>query len=297
MRVKVIINPAAGLAEPVLPVLNDVFGPAGIEWDVAVTHRGGDGLAAAREAVEQGFDVIGVYGGDGTIAEVATALADGGPPMLVLPGGTGNALANELGIPPVLAEAAALAMEDASEVRLIDLGQVGERRFVLRLTMGFETALLGAATREMKDRYGWLAYALAGVQTLADPPFARYSVVIDGVAFETEGLAAVVANSASIGVGGAMLVENADICDGILDFIVLQNANLPSLLASVADVAQGQEPRGLLRWRGKDIRVVATPRQSILIDGEEAGRTPVEVRVSPQALGVLVPKKTAGEPG
>lgn len=63
MRVKVIINPAAGQAEPILSVLNDVLGRAGIEWDVAITHKSGDGLIAARAAAGQGYDLIGAYGG------------------------------------------------------------------------------------------------------------------------------------------------------------------------------------------------------------------------------------------
>ena len=69
MRVKVIINPAAGQSEPILSVLNDVFGRAGIEWDVAITHKSGDGLIAARAAAGQGYDLIGAYGGDGSVAE------------------------------------------------------------------------------------------------------------------------------------------------------------------------------------------------------------------------------------
>ena len=79
--------------------------------------------------------------------------------MLLLPGGTGNALADDLGIPSTLAQAAALANGDLSEIRLVDLGRIGDRWFVLRLTAGFEAEMVAAATREMKDRYGWLAYA------------------------------------------------------------------------------------------------------------------------------------------
>ena len=70
-RAMIIINPAAGKAEPILSVLNDVFGPAGIDWQVSITHKAGDGAAAARAAAEEGFDLIGAYGGDGTVAEVA----------------------------------------------------------------------------------------------------------------------------------------------------------------------------------------------------------------------------------
>ena len=288
-RVKIVINPAAGKAEPVLSVLNDVFGPEEIEWDVAITHKAGDGVTAAAEAADQGFDLIGVYGGDGSVAEVASALAEGGPPILLLPGGTGNALADDLGIPPLLADAAALALEGRSEVRRVDLGRVGKRWFVLRLAMGLEVKMVDATSREMKERFGWLAYALSGVQALAEPPIATYTITVDGRTFECEGLAAMVANSASTGVAGTKLASDIDVSDGLLDVVVVQRANLPSLLGSAAAAAQGQEPPGLGRWSGKVIRVNASPAQAVLADGEEAGMTPVDVSIAAGAVGVLVP--------
>lgn len=292
-RVKIIINPASGTPEPVLSVLNEVFAPAGIEWDIALTHASGDGVTAARVAVEQGYDVVGVYGGDGTVAEVASALAQDGPPMLLLPGGTGNALADELGIPTTLADAAALVLEDAAEVRRIDLGQVGERFFVLRITMGIETALVDAATREMKDRMGWLAYLVAGVQALADPQTATYSITVDDESFTVEGVAAMVANSASVGrLSGVKMARGVDVSDGMLDVVVARSAALPSLLGSAASAAAGQEPSGLDRWTGRRIRIEASPPQKLLADGEDAGITPVDVTILPAAVGVLVPAAT-----
>ena len=288
-RAMIIINPAAGKAEPILSVLNDVFGPAGIDWQVSITHKAGDGAAAARAAAEEGFDLIGAYGGDGTVAEVASALVGDGPPLLVLPGGTGNALADDLGIPPLLAAAAALATGEASEVRRVDLGRVGEQSFVLRLTMGVEAAMVDATTQESKERFGWLAYAISGIQALAVPPVATYRITVDGETFEAEGVAAMVANSASTGVAGVRLATEINVSDGLLDVVVVQSAALPSLLASAADAAQGLEPRGVSRWSGREIRVESTPVQAVLADGEDAGSTPVDVTVVPGAVGVLVP--------
>jgi YegS/Rv2252/BmrU family lipid kinase len=294
MRVKVIINPAAGQAEPMLSVLNDVFGPAGIEWDVAITHGPGDGVAAAREAADKGFDLIGAYGGDGSVAEVAAGLAAGGPPILLLPGGTGNALAEDLGIPPNLADAAALAIGDAGEVKRVDMGRWGKRLFVLRMTMGFEAALVRDTTREMKDRYGWLAYALTGLQALSDPPISAYSITVDGQTVECEGIAAIIANSASTGVPGVRIAEEVDVSDGLLDVVVVRSSDLPTLLGSAADAAQGIQPRMLSRWRGKEMHVEASPVEAVLADGEEAGSTPVDVTVVPGAVGVIVPKSAEG---
>lgn len=290
MRIKVIINPAAGKADPILSVLNDVFGPAGIEWDVDITHKRGDGVAAARAAARQGYDLIGAYGGDGSVGEVVSGLAEGGPPILLLPGGTGNVLAEDIGIPPGLAEAAALAVGDAGEVRRVDIARSGKRVFVLRLTTGFEADLVSATTKDMKERFGWFAYALAGLQTISDAPMYTYSMTIDGKAVESEGLAAVVANSAGTGVPGLRMADDVDVSDGLLDVFVLQRADLPGLIGSAADAMQGQQPRIMSRWRGKSIRVETAQPQAVIADGEDAGLTPVDVTVVPGAVGILVPR-------
>ena len=149
MRLLVVANPGSGQPEPVLSVLNDAFGPAEIDWDVAVTHGPGDGYEATLRGIESGYELICAYGGDGTVTEVASALTRGGPPMGILPGGTGNGLAGDLGIADTLAAAAALIAGSDYEVRLVDMGHMGDRWFILRATMGFEATVVEAATREM----------------------------------------------------------------------------------------------------------------------------------------------------
>ena len=290
MRVKVVINPGAGQPEPVLSILNDTLGAAGIEWDVAVTHLQGDGFAAARVAVDEGWDLIGAYGGDGTLAEVASALAQGGPPMAVLPGGTGNALAEDLGIPRTLEEATALVASGDYDLRRIDMGLAGDTSFILRLTMGFEASLVEAATREMKDRYGWLAYAFAGLRQLSSPPTAHYHIDVDGEVVEVDGLACIVANSASTGILGVRIADDVSLSDGLLDVVVIGLPDLASYLGSAADAATGQPPRAVSRWKGKRIRVESSPPQSVLADGEPIGMTPVEASATPGAITVVVPK-------
>jgi len=290
MRVKVIINPAAGQAEPILSVLNDVFAPAGIDWEVDITHKSGDGVAAARQAADEGYDLIGAYGGDGSVSEVVSGLVAGGPPILILPGGTGNALAADLGIPPGLAEAAALAVGGAGQVRRVDVGRSGKRYFVLRLTTGFEAEMVSAATQEMKDRFGWLAYAFSGLMAISDAPMTMYRMTVDGAEVECEGLAALVANSAMVGVSSLRIATDVDVSDGLLDVVVVQRADLPGLIGSAADAVQGRQPRVMSRWRGKKIHVETTPPQAVLTDGEDAGMTPVDVTIVPGAVGVLVPK-------
>ena len=107
-NIHVIINPAAGQNDTVLNKLNAVFHPAGVNWDVSITKASGDATHYAREAIEAGVDIVCAYGGDGTVMEVAHAVQSGEVPMAILPGGTANLMAVELGIPKDLTEAARL---------------------------------------------------------------------------------------------------------------------------------------------------------------------------------------------
>jgi YegS/Rv2252/BmrU family lipid kinase len=286
----IIINLGAGQPEPVLSILNDTLGEAGLEWDVAITHKAGDGFTEAKKAADEGYDLVCSYGGDGTLSEVAAALCGSSTPMGILPGGTGNGLAEDLGIPSDLEAAAAFIASQAYELRSVDIGRLGEKLFVLRVTMGFETSVVEDATRKLKDKFGWLAYAFAGLKTAADPPKAMYRIEVDGKSYEAEGVACIVANSASTGVMGMKLSDKVDVSDGQLDVIIAETTDLATLAESTADAVGGSEPRSFCRWRGTKIKVESTPAQSVLADGEDAGKTPVEVSLIPGALKIAVPR-------
>jgi diacylglycerol kinase family enzyme len=98
-RIVVIANPAAGQDEPVLGTMNKVFGASEYKWDLWLTKQGGDGKRLALQAIEEAADIVAVYGGDGSVREVASALAGSDVPMAILPGGTANVMSVELGIP------------------------------------------------------------------------------------------------------------------------------------------------------------------------------------------------------
>lgn len=233
-RVHVIINPAAGSDEPILNTLNTVFNDLSIDWDAFVTKKGGDAERMAREAVAAGVDAVACYGGDGTVLEVASGLIDSPVPLCILPGGTGNVLSIELGIPNTLAEAAALLGEESTEVRALDMGRANGHLF-FHLGLGLEGEMIKGADREKKDSAGLFAYIRSALSTLQDATPSHYRITVDDQQYETEGVNLMITNFGSIGVAGLKLAHNIDMSDGLLDVLVLRRADIGTLLSAAAN--------------------------------------------------------------
>jgi len=195
-KVHVVINPAAGKDEPIMNVLNDVFHPAGVDWDISITHKSGDGTRLAAEAAASGVDLVAAYGGDGTQMEIANGLLGTGVPQAILPGGTGNAMAHDLGISLNLREAAELIVTSPKRCA-VDLAKKGDTVFMLRAYAGFSAD--EAASREEKDKYGQLAYVQAGLKFIKEVPAAHYKATVDGEVIEGEALICFILNAGSIG--------------------------------------------------------------------------------------------------
>ena len=297
-RVHVIINPAAGQSSPVLATLNSVFHPLGVDWDVFITKQAGDGTRLAQEAVAAGVDAVGVYGGDGTVMEVARGLIGSDVPLAIFPGGTANVVSVELGIPSNLAEAVALVCGDACATRSLDMGEINGEYFLLRVGLGLEAQMVEGADRDLKDRMGVFAYALSALQALREPQPAHYTITIDGEEMESDGVACIIANAGSMGVGALTLAPTIDVSDGLLDVVVMRQADLFSLLTVVKNVVTGAPPgadanQPMQHWQGREITVVPSPPQSVQVDGEVIETAHITARVVPQAVKVIVPRPPA----
>ena len=117
--------------------------------------------------MENGTDGVAAYGGDGTVAEVASGLVDTNTSLAVLPGGTANIMSVELGIPIDLTQACHIACDPHSLVRQVDMGQVNDHWFILRV--GLEATMVATADRSLKDKLGVFAYRWSAVQNLCQP--------------------------------------------------------------------------------------------------------------------------------
>ncbi len=294
-RLAVIINPASGREQPVLKILNMALHDAHVDWEIFVTKESCDARRFAKKAVQARADAVVVFGGDGTVNEVASALVRTNIPLGIIPGGTMNVMASEMKIPTRLEEACVLAVNPPENIRVVDVGKIGRNYFLLRAATGFQAESVDGADRSLKNRFGVLAYALAGLQLIADPPVSRYTLTLDGQVEECEGVTCIVANSGATWLSGISLAPTIDTCDGLLDVIVVRKADLPSLISLAASVVAGSEnPQALLHWQVKRAAITADPTQKVQADGEMIGQTPIRVNVVPRALGVIVPPDETG---
>ena len=289
-NVHVIINPAAGQNEPILNILNDVFHPKGVNWDISLTHQSGDATRLAKDAVALGVDLVAAYGGDGTQMEVANGLLGTGVPQAILPGGTGNAMAHELKVPINTRQAAELIVSSPKR-RAIDLAKIGDQIFMLRAYCGLSADQ--AASREQKDKYGQLAYVQAALKFIREVPETHYRAMVDGEVIEGEALIVFILNAGSI--GGVMGIEipeigDVSVSDGYLDLYAITKGVKPLRAISKYLLHRENDANvGVYCWKGKAITIEAATEQDVWVDGEIGGKTPFTVTALPQALEIVVP--------
>lgn len=285
-RIHIVINPAAGRDEPILNVLNDIFHEHGVDWEVSVTKKYGDAAEQARAAISRGVSLVAGYGGDGTQHELANALVGSGVTLGVLPGGTGNGFAHELGLPQKLDEAARLLCT-SSRTRAMDAVRIGDKYFIQRLYTGTEPEQ--QTSREMKDKYGPLAY-FANMFQQRNNTEVNYRLTIDGVVHEFPAMRVYVVNSGQTKSGRSITGALSAPDDGVLEVFALDAHNVESLKAAAERFLDYDTPISeRYFWRGREIIIDAEPDQPIWTDGEYYGRTPVTITVIPGAVNVVVP--------
>ena len=146
------------------------------------------------------------------------------------------------------------------------------------------------ASREMKDKYGLLAYPLASMRVMHNMQVLPHLITVDGDIIEAEGFLSLIINT---GVpGGIKFPDHPDIDpgDGLLDLIMLNKSiqSLRSFASYRLDI--GQSKAHVQHWRGKEISVQINPPQMVWIDGEEHGKTPFTASVLPSAIQIVAPE-------
>ena len=293
-HIHIIINPAAGKKGPVLALINEALKDSGIRWEMMITQKAGDGVGFAKTAVKEGVDAVVVYGGDGTMMEAASGLIGSEIPLVILPGGSANVLANELNIPKKLKEAFALIHKNPHEIRAVDMGQYNNHYFITGLSLGFGADLVKGADRQTKNKFGILAYFFATEKALKKLKLSTYHLKIDGKDHTVKGITCIVNNVGNLGFTKISLDKHIDISDGLFDIIVVRKANLSLLKLMIITLFKRERPENyelVEHWQGRQISVSSDRKQIIQCDGEVIENVSFHIKIIPSSVKILVPKK------
>jgi YegS/Rv2252/BmrU family lipid kinase len=298
MRVTIIINTRAGAgARRLAPAeaaarSQAALGAAGVDAAVWLTEGPGHARELARRAVETGADVVCAWGGDGTVNDVASALLGTRAALAVVPAGSGNGFARDLGIP--LDIEAALDVVVRGETRVIDAGEVNGRPFVNVSGLGFDAHVAHrfAGRSVARGQWAYVRVAWGGIFGFR-PPVVR--IEADGCEiWNGPALAVAIANTRQWG-SGALIAPAARPDDGRLDVVAVAPRSVPSLLLQAPRLWAGTigRARGVVMRPFATLVIDASVDTPWHVDGEPAGFTRrVHARVRPACLRVKVPAQT-----
>jgi YegS/Rv2252/BmrU family lipid kinase len=281
-RTCIIINPAARGARARLRRLEGIAVGAVIK----TTAGPGDAEAQAERAVDQGYETIVAAGGDGTINEVVNGIGTAPVALGILPMGTVNVFAMELGLPFNLE--AAWKVIRGHKIRPIDLASANGHLFVQMAGVGLDAQIVQRNKRDIKAVLGPLSYLLTATRVAAEkPPVVR--VISEGRP-TVEGSFVLVGNGRFYG-GPFALFNEADPQDGLLDICVFKKMNYLALIRYFRGALFGSLSRfsDVTYFKARKLTVEADRSVPLEADGELAGHAPVEFSLRRRKLKVLVP--------
>lgn len=288
-RVLLIVNPASRLGRRALPKAQRAFVDMGVQCDTKVTDSPGHGARIAAEYAHS-YDAVFTLGGDGTAIEVVGALAQMGPPVGILPGGTGNIVARTLGI-PLRSGRAVRALLEGDEAR-IDLGRLATgQRFAIGMGVGLDASMIAGAPGPLKRRLGFFAYVLSATRAVFRMEKFTVRLTVDGEVTECEAAAVLVANFGAVLNDLIVFGDGIRRDDGLLNACIYSPKNLRDAMRIFWMMSRKKfQPDPCVTYRsGKNFRIETIPPRLGQADGELLGNSPFEVTVEPLAGRVLVP--------
>lgn len=297
-RLAVVLNPIK-VADP--HAFRRTVNASAIEagWDTPLwfeTTVDDAGREMTHAALTAGADVVVAAGGDGTVRVVASELARTGVSLGILPAGTGNLLARNLGLPLQMAPALEVVLR--GQDRAIDLvGMTGDgmeetEHFAVMGGLGLDAAIMQGAPDDLKKRMGWPAYFVSGVRHMRDPAIRVEIAVDDEPPVKHRARTVVIGNVGTL-TGGIPLLPDATPDDGLLDVVVVAPPRFLGWFGVLFRVLTRRRrvDERLNRMTGRRVVIKAaheTPRQ---LDGDACGAgTEVRAEVEPGVLLVRVPR-------
>lgn len=295
-----IVNPSSGteqagaLSSVAEEKLAEIYDKVTIKY----TEKGGDATAFAKAAAEQGIAAVFAMGGDGTVNETISGLAEQEyrPDFSFVPLGTVNDLARSLGIPMDPKEA--IAHLDSLEEKKLDIGKVNDHYFANVVALGTIPTAVQEVDVEQKTKLGPLAYFIEGTKALANYESHTFDIVVDGEKITQDSILVLIALTSSVG-GFEKLLPKAEIDDGYLHLIALKGSAIMDKLNIIPKIFTGKAPEDdkilYRKFTLGSIEVQEVEEMTANVDGDEGDKLPLTLKVLPQHLTVLVPKKADNE--
>ena len=300
MKIALIVNPRSGKrkAESIVQHAHELAEKHGHTIEVSIIAKAGDGKVFAQKAIKENFDRVISAGGDGTLNAIACGLIGSQVPLGIIPLGTGNQLAANLGIPPDVERAVEVAVR--GQARAIDIGQLGDGSyFALMAGAGWDAEVMNSCSRELKERWGFGAYLFQGLKRVAAPPSALYRIEVDGAEFEVRAATVLIANAgqlfSSLFPVEVRIAPDTSFQDGLLDICIFAPRTLPDVAAVLWKVARRQyvgDDR-MIYLQARQVRIEADPSVVTQVDGDCTGETPLVARAVPGGVSVLLPAPAA----
>lgn len=294
-RVAIIINPISGTGgrpeamRARVRLAGTLAQAHGLEPLIFVSERHGHIRELAQGARDAGATEVIAWGGDGTIHDVASVLAFGTATLGIVPSGSGNGLARELGLPLTPAEAFAVAL--GGRDRVIDCGEVDGRLFFNIAGIGLDARIAHQFAALGHDRRGFRRYLEIGAREIFRYQPDDYTIRVGEQSIQSRATLVAIANGRQYG-NGAAIAPKARLDDGVLDVVVIDHRPALRALTQVWRVFAGQIDRvpGVHVLRGTDMEITSGRPMGYHLDGEiHTGGTTLRARVHKAALRVRVP--------
>ena len=247
--------------------------------------------AQVRRALDEGAELIVAWGGDGMVQRCVDVLAGSEVPLAIIPAGTANLFATNLGIPSDIEGAVAVGLHGAR--RRVDLGRFNGERFAVMAGAGFDAAMIrDAGEGGLKERLGRVAYVWTGSENLRSKPF-RADIEVDGANWYKGKASCILFGNVGKLVGGVEAFEDARPDDGKLELGIVTAEGLLEWGRMIARAAVGPVDKSPLAQTTKARSVKVKLNRKVLYELDGGDRTKVKtfkVKVEPGAVTVCVPK-------
>jgi YegS/Rv2252/BmrU family lipid kinase len=243
-----------------------------------------------RRALDDGADLLFVWGGDGMVQRCIDAVGDAPVVIAILPAGTGNLLAHNLGIPIDLAQAVDVGFHGAR--RSIDVGSMNGERFAVMAGTGLDALMIRDVSRTMKRRLGRAAYVWTGAKHLRSKPFTA-KIDVDGHRWFKGSAGCVLVGNVSKVLGGVEVFDDASPDDGLLDLGVVTAKGMVQWLRALARTAVGSADRSpfVQTTKAHTIKVKLDRKVPYELDGgDKVANKQFKIQVQPAAVTVCVPE-------